>query len=283
MLIKVNVPQQASFTVNRYIYEDRFPGIWHFHNEYELTLILESSGSRMVGDNIDRFTEGDLVFIGKNLPHTWRNDALHSFEKSEALVLHFLDHFCGRQFFEIPEMERVRRLLDRSHRGIRVSGKTRDEVAELLLKMEQTAGVNKVIQLLSILNLLSASNDLSELSSEGFVNSIDNSGSDRLNQVYEYVMNNFQEDISLLDVAAVANMSPTAFSRYFKNRTRKSFTRFLIELKIGYACKLLMKEEIPVAHVCYESGFQNLSNFNLQFKTIMGLTPKKYQLIHAGK
>lgn len=283
MLIKVNVPQQASFSVNRYVHEDRFPGIWHFHNEYELTLILESSGSRMVGDNIDRFTEGDLVFIGKNLPHTWRNDALHSFEKSEALVLHFLDHFCGRQFFEIPEMERVRRLLDRSHRGIRVGGKTRDEVAELLLKMEQTAGVNKVIQLLSVLNLLAASDDLSELSSEGFANSIDDSGSDRLNQVYEYVMNNFQEDITLVKVAAVANMSPTAFSRYFKNRTRKSFTRFLIELKIGYACKLLMKEEMTVAHVCYESGFQNLSNFNQQFKSIMGFTPKKYQLMHAGK
>lgn len=282
LLIKVNVPQKASFTVNRYVHEDHFPGIWHFHDEYELTLILESSGTRMVGDNIDRFTEGDLVFIGKNLPHTWRNDELHTFTKAEALVLHFLDQFCGPVFFDIPEMIKIRRLLDRSHRGIKITGGTRDEVAALLLKMEQAAGADKVILLLSVLNLLAASGELSDLSSEGFASSIGDPCSDRLNQVYEYVMNNFQEDISLVKVAAVANMSPTAFSRYFKSRTRKSFTRFLIELKIGYACKLLMKEDMTVTHVCYESGFQNLSNFNQQFKTITGLTPKKYQLLHAG-
>lgn len=282
LLIKVNVPQKASFTVNRYVHEEHFPGIWHFHDEYELTLILESSGTRMVGDNIDRFTEGDLIFIGKNLPHTWRNDELHTFTKAEALVLHFLDRFCGPGFFDIPEMIKIRRLLDRSHRGIKITGGTRDEVAALLLKMEQAAGADKVILLLSVLNLLAASGELSDLSSEGFASSIDDPCSDRLNQVYEYVMNNFQEDISLVKVAAVANMSPTAFSRYFKSRTRKSFTRFLIELKIGYACKLLMKEDMTVTHVCYESGFQNLSNFNQQFKTITGLTPKKYQLLHAG-
>ncbi len=282
MLIKVNTPYATSFGVNRYVYEDRFPGIWHFHNEYELTLILESSGSRMVGDNIDRFTEGDLVFIGKNLPHTWRNDELHSYQKSEALVLHFLDQFCGPGFFGIPEMINIRRLLDRSHRGIKITGKTRDDIAALLLKIEHAVGANKIILLLTLLNSLAASGDLCELSSEGFADSADDSSSNRLNQVYEYVMNNFQEDVSLVKVAAVANMSPTAFSRYFKNRTRKSFTRFLIELKVGYACKLLMKEEMTVAYVCYESGFQNLSNFNHQFKTITGLTPKKYQLMHAG-
>lgn len=282
MLIKVNVPQATSFSVNRYVYEDCFPGIWHFHDEYELTLIIESSGSRMVGDNIDRFTEGDLVFIGKNLPHTWRNDELRTYQKAEALVLHFLDQFFGNGFFDIPEMEKIQRLLDRSHRGIKITGKTRDHIAALLLKMEYTEGADKIILLLTLLNLLAASGDLCDLSGEGFANSIDESGSDRLNKVYEYVMNNFQEDISLVKVAAVANMSPTAFSRYFKSRTRKSFTQFLIELKIGYACKLLMKEDMAVAHVCYESGFQNLSNFNQQFKSITGLTPKKYQLMHVG-
>jgi AraC-like DNA-binding protein len=282
MLIKVNVPHATSFSVNRYVYEDRFPGIWHFHNEYELTLIIESSGSRMVGDNIDRFTEGDLVFIGKDLPHTWRNDELHTYQKAEALVLHFLDQFCGPGFFSIPEMGKIQRLLDRSHRGIKITGKTRADIAALLLKMEHAEGADKIILLLTLLNSLAASDDLCDLSGEGFANSIDESGSDRLKKVYEYVMNHFQEDISLVKVAAIANMSPTAFSRYFKSRTRKSFTQFLIELKIGYACKLLMKEEMTVAHVCYESGFQNLSNFNQQFKTITGLTPKKYQLMHAG-
>ena len=105
----------------------------------------------------------------------------------------------------------------------------------------------------------------------------------RLNKVYEYIMNNFQEGIRLVDVAGVANMSPAAFSRYFKSRTRKSFTKFIIELKVGYACKLLMKDDMTVTQVCYECGFLNLSNFNKQFKEITKIAPKKYQLIHSTK
>jgi len=283
LLIKVNVPQKSSFSVSRFVYKDRFPGIWHFHDQYELTLILESSGSRLVGDNIDRFWEGDLVFIGKNLPHTWRNDELHTFSRSEALVLHFLDDFSGDKFFDIPEMEAIKRILDRSHRGIKINGKTRDEVASLLLQMEHAAGAAKIVLLLSVLNAIAGSDDLTDLASEGFVNSFGDAASERLNNVYEYIMNHFQDDISLEKVASIASMSPTAFSRYFKNRTRKPFSRFLIELKIGYACKLLMKEEMTVASVCYESGFQNLSNFNAQFKAIAGMPPKKYQLMHISK
>ncbi|CAL1518461.1 AraC family transcriptional regulator [Chitinophaga sp. MM2321] len=285
LLIKVNVPQKASFSVNRSVFSNGFPGIWHFHDEYELTLILESSGRRMVGDHIDRFTSGDLIFIGKNLPHTWRNDELHTYDKSEVLVLHFLDDFLGNTFFGIPEMAKVSAFLERSHRGIKIIGETRDYIADQLIKMEQAAGADNIILLLSMLNTLSNSdsNDLVELSSEGFANSIDESGSNRLNKVYEYIMNNFQEGISLVKVAAVANMSPTAFSRYFKSRTRKSFSQFTIELRIGYACKLLMREDMSVTQACYESGFQNLSNFNQQFKEITRLTPKKYQLMHAAK
>lgn len=278
MLIKVNVSPKASFVVNRYVYEDCFPGIWHFHDEYELTLILKSTGTRMVGDSIDRFEEGDLVFIGKNLPHTWRNERLRSFRKPEALVLHFF----SSGFFEIPEMADIRHILNRSGRGIKITGATRDRAAAILLKMEHAKGADKMILLLSVLNLLTKSDDLIELSSVGFADSINAPGSNRLNSVYEYIMNNFQKDIGLAKAAAVANMSPTAFSRYFKSRTRKSFTRCLIEMKIGYACKLLMKEDMTVAQVCYESGFQNLSNFNQQFKTITGLTPKKYQLMHES-
>jgi AraC-like DNA-binding protein len=281
-LIKVNVPEKSSFSLNRSVFYDGFPGIWHFHDEYELTLILESSGTRMVGDHIDRFSDGDLVLIGKNLPHTWRNDETKKFKKSECLVLHFFYDFLGMEFFNVPAMKKIYALLARSHRGVRITGKTRDVIATQLVQMEDLEGVDQIIMLLSILNLLTSSGELHDLSSEGFANSIDESGSNRLNKVYEYIMNHFQEDISLVRVAEVANMSPTAFSRYFKSRTRKSFTQFIIELKIGYACKLLMKDDMTVTQVCYESGFQNLSNFNQQFKGITKLTPKKYQLLHVG-
>ncbi len=282
LLIKVNVPEKASFSVNRYAYTDHFPGVWHFHEEYELTLIEKSYGSRMVGDHIERFEAGDLIFIGKDLPHTWRND-----EKvkgvSEALVIHFLEDFLGASFFSLPEMYRIKRLLERSGRGLKVQRKEARSIAGIMRLMETSTGAERILQLLKILHLLAETEDIEELSSEGFTNSIHYADSDRLKRVYEYIMNNFQEDISLSRAAGVANMSPTAFSRYFKNRTRKSYTQFVIELKIGYACKLLINEKISVADVCYQSGFQNLSNFNQQFKSITSLTPKKYQILHAVK
>lgn len=282
LLIKVNVPEKASFSINRYSYTDHFPGIWHFHEEYELTLVEKSYGSRMVGDHIERFDAGDLVLIGKDLPHTWRNDERVK-GKSEALVIHFLEDFLGSAFFDLPEMYRIKRLLERSGRGLCIRQKTAREVATIMRQMETANGAERVLYLLKILHILSESDSLEDLCSEGFTNSIHYADSDRLKRVYEYIMNNFQEDVSLSKASSVANMSPTAFSRYFKNRTRKSYTQFVIELKIGYACKLLINEKISVADVCYQSGFQNLSNFNQQFKSITNLTPKKYQILHAVK
>lgn len=282
LLIKVNVPEKSSFSLNRYSYADHFPGIWHFHDEYELTLIEKSYGSRMVGDHIERFKAGDLVLIGKGLPHTWRNDeGVNSV--SEALVIHFLEDFLGKPFFELPEMYKIKRLLERSGRGLKIEKKAAKKVADGMRALEKMAGADRILQLLHILRLLSGLDALEELCSEGFTNSIHYADSDRLKRVYQYIMNNFQEDVSLSRAAMVANMSPTAFSRYFKSRTRKSYTQFVIELKIGYACKLLINEKVSVADVCYQSGFQNLSNFNQQFKSITSLTPKKYQILHAVK
>ncbi|MBX2925529.1 MAG: AraC family transcriptional regulator [Chitinophagaceae bacterium] len=283
LLIKVNVPQKSSFSINRYSYSDQFPGIWHFHEEYELTLIEKSSGSRMVGDHIERFKVGDLIFIGKNMPHTWRNDEGSTEGTSEALVIHFFENFLGEAFFDLPEMYKMKRLLERAKRGLKVQEPLSKKIAALMKRAEASVGSPRVILLLEILQLLSRSEQLEELCSEGFTNSINYNDSDRLKRVYEYIMNNFQEDVSLSRAASVAHMSPTAFSRYFKSRTRKSYTQFVIEMKIGYACKLLINEKMSVAEVCYKSGFQNLSNFNQQFKSITSLTPKKYQTLHSVK
>lgn len=283
LLIKINLPQKSSFSINRYSYDDQFPGIWHFHEEYELTLIEKSNGSRMVGDHIERFKAGDLVLIGKNLPHTWRNDEKKTTGVSEALVIHFLEDFLGEAFFSLPEMYKIKHLLERSKHGLKVQESVAKKVAASMKRIETTTGAEKVLLLLNILQLLSETEHLEDLCSEGFTNSINYTDSDRLKRVYEYIMNNFQEDVSLSKAASVAHMSPTAFSRYFKGRTRKSYTQFVIEMKIGYACKLLINEKMSVAEVCYKSGFQNLSNFNQQFKTLTSLTPKKYQTLHMVK
>ncbi|MFT3949517.1 MAG: AraC family transcriptional regulator [Agriterribacter sp.] len=284
LLVKVNVPQKSSFSINRYSYADQFPGLWHFHDEYELTLIVKSNGSRLVGDHIERFKAGDLVFIGKNLPHTWRNDIQESTGVSEALVIHFLEDFLGEHFLTLPEMYKIKSLMERSKRGFKIKEHVAKKIVPLMKNIETSQGAEKVILLLNILHILSESEEhLEDLCSEGFTNSINYTDSDRLKRVYQYIMNNFQEDVSLSKAASTANMSLTAFSRYFKVRTRKSYTQFVIELKIGYACKLLINEKMSVAEVCYKSGFQNLSNFNQQFKAITNLTPKKYQALHAAK
>ncbi|HEX8378631.1 MAG TPA: AraC family transcriptional regulator [Pedobacter sp.] len=280
VLIKVNVPQKASFSINRYKYDDKFPGIWHFHDEFELTLITKSNGSRLVGDNIDNFKEGDLVLLGKNLPHTWRNESSHG---SEALVIHFFDNFLGDEFFEAPEMYKVKRLLSHSRHGLNILGSTNKRVVELMNNIERCAGSQTIISLLTILQEIAESEEFEGISSEGFANSMNLKDSDRLKRVYEYIMNHFDEDLNLNKAAAVANMSPSAFSRYFKSRTRKSFTQFVIEMKIGYCCKLLINEKLSIADVCYKSGFQNLSNFNQHFKDITGLTPKRYQSLHSSR
>jgi AraC-like DNA-binding protein/quercetin dioxygenase-like cupin family protein len=280
VLIKVNVPQKASFSINRYKYDDKFPGIWHFHDEFELTLITKSKGSRLVGDNIDNFKEGDLVLLGKNLPHTWRNE---SSDGSEALVIHFFDNFLGDNFFEAPEMYKVKRLLSHSRHGLNILGSTNKRVVELMNNIERCSGSQTIIDLLTILQEIAESEEFEGISSEGFANSMNLKDSDRLKRVYEYIMNHFDEDLNLNKAAAVANMSPSAFSRYFKSRTRKSFTQFVIEMKIGYCCKLLINEKLSIADVCYKSGFQNLSNFNQHFKDITGLTPKRYQSLHSSR
>jgi AraC-like DNA-binding protein len=280
VLIKVNIPQKASISINRYHYQEKFPGIWHFHNELELTLITKSSGSRLVGDNIDSFKEGDLVLLGKNLPHTWRND---SSTGAEALVIHFFDDFLGDKFFEIPEMYKLKRLLSHSGRGLHILGKTHEKVVKLMDSIEHSSGSHTIINLLSILQEVAESDEVEEISSEVFAQSLNLKDSDRLKSVYEYVMNHFDEDLNLHKAAAIANMTPNAFSRYFKSRTRKSFTQFVIEMKISYCCKLLINENLSIADVCYKSGFQNLSNFNQHFKDITGLTPKKYQSLHGYK
>jgi AraC-like DNA-binding protein len=280
LLIKVNVPQKTSFSINRYKYNEKFPGIWQFHDEFELTLIIKSSGSRMVGDNIDSFREGDLVFLGKSLPHTWRNDDTLAPRCAEALVIHFMEGFLGNKFFEVPEMYKIKRLLNRSTRGLSIVGNTNKNIAVLMQKIERESGSQSIIDLLTILQTLAESEEMEELSTEGFVNSMNLTDSDRLKRVYEYIMNHFDEDLNLGKAASIAHMSPSAFSRYFKSRTRKSFTEFVIEMKIGYSCKLLINEKLSVADACYKSGFRNLSNFNQHFKEIIGFTPKKYQSLH---
>ncbi len=281
LLLKVNLPDSMSFNVNHFNYLSNFPGIWHYHPEYELTLILNGTGTRFVGDHIEQYKEDDLVFIGKNLAHTWKTNFssdLSQIGTSEALVIHFNENFLGKDFFLIPEMISIKNLLEKSRRGIKITGQTKSILIQQIQTFPKLHAAHRLFKLLSILIIIAESPDLNFLSSEGYFNQFKKNDCERLNKIFEYIVNNFRESIRLIDVATVANMSPTAFSRYFTLRMRKSFSQFVIEMKVGYACKLLMGDRFTILQICYECGFQNVSNFNKQFKTITGINPKQYRL-----
>jgi AraC-like DNA-binding protein len=266
-----------------YVQEDRLPRFYdvlHYHPEIQLTVILEGSGTRFVGDNISHFEAGDVVLLGTNLPHVSRNDAMYYEENSglmaHALSVYFKQEAFGREFFELPEATAIRELLVKSSRGLKITGKAREKVYPLIVDMKMLHGFDRLMNLLAILNIVARSNDTEYISSISYTSPQKDSDSKKINDVFDFVMSHFHEKIKLEEVAEIAFMSPTAFCRYFKLRTRKTFSQFLNEVRIGNACKLLIDGKYNVTEVSYFCGFNNISNFNRQFKTIMEMTPSEY-------
>ena len=277
---KSAIPESRAFVVKDLV-APYFDPNWHFHPEYQLFLVLEGRGTQFVGDSIKPFKEGDLVFTGPDLPHLWRNDDAYFDRKNElstrGIVVYFQENFLGDSVQQKEEMEKIRHLFALSRRGLEVKGETRHQVSELMVDLVGLKGVESIIQLLRILDTLAHSPHLQPIAHAGYVNLNKESETDRMNKVYAYVMEHFRQKISLEEVAALANMSLSSFSRYFKSRVNKSFSDFLAEIRIDYACKLLHEETINISQVGYESGFNTLSNFNNQFKEVTGQTPLQYR------
>jgi AraC-like DNA-binding protein len=261
-----------------------FLKLWHYHEHIELVVILKSTGTRFVGDSIEKFHEGEIILLGKNLPHMWLNDKAYfrnnSELKAQAVAIHFKEDFVGKNFFDIPEMSSINILLERAKRGIKFATLNIELISEIK-KMVALNNFDKVIRTIEILNVLSKENDYSLLSTSGFLNSYHKTEDNKLEDVYAYLFNNFKNQITLNDVAKIAFMNPAAFSRYFKKVNRKNFSKYLNEIRIGYACKLLIEQKYNITDICFESGFNNLSNFNRQFKSITKYSPTEYLKDHT--
>ena len=273
----------SSFTtkVNEYSY---FLKVWHYHSELELVLVLKSEGTCFVGDSIEKFGYGEVVLIGKNLPHMWLNDEDYFRQDSEllakAIVIHFDEDYLGTEFFKTPEMIHLLELFSRAKYGIKFM-KVEEAIVQQIQTMLKLKGFDKTMSFLSILNKLSKHKNHKLLASQGYINSFQIGKKNKtLDEVQAYIFKNFTQPITLEMVAGIANMNTSAFSRFFKRVNRKTFSRYLIEIRIGYSCKLLMENKYNISEVCYESGFQNISNFNRQFKLIMQCTPSIYMLQH---
>jgi AraC-like DNA-binding protein len=258
-----------------------FPCPWHYHPEYELVLITSSTGRRMVGDHIGYFDKDDLVFMGPKLPHVWMNDSQYingeADEPADGIVIQFVDNFLGDKFLQIPEMADFRKVLDLSHQGMAIKGETRSKINALMKKMVDLSGLERLSALFTIFELLSKTNEYELLASPGFVQKTHLETSDRFSKVSEYIMRNFDNDITLPEVASVSNMAVTTFCNFFKEHYRVTFVEYLNTVRIGYACKLLGDKNKNVVEIAYESGYKNLANFNRQFRKFKKMTPTEYR------
>jgi AraC-like DNA-binding protein len=277
---RLNKDAQSSFVLQKDVFA-HYPTPWHHHPEFELVLVLKSSGDKIIGDHMSSFTDGDLAFLGPNLPHVYRNSKSYYEENSalraEAIVIHFNLDFLGNGFFSIPEMESIAKFLEESMMGFSIIGKTRQVVAQKMIRMLQITGPERIIELLTILHLLADTKEKKKLASPGFIQNFKTSGSEQITEVCDFIMKNFTSDLTLNQVAQIAHMSPNVFCIFFKQRTRKTFVNFLNEVRIGYACKLLSDDQNNISEICYMSGFHNLSNFNRQFIRIVNKTPLQYK------
>ncbi|NND04974.1 MAG: AraC family transcriptional regulator [Saprospiraceae bacterium] len=264
--------------------EKRYPNflkIWHYHPELELVVIKESVGTRFVGDGIEKFRPNEVVLIGKNLPHMWQNDEEYFQPNSglmaSALSIHFREDFVGSEFLQHSSAQHLLELFARAKRGIKFNNLRFPVQSAIQQLMQEKDDFQKLIKLLLILHQLAKHSDTSFLSSEGYSNTRISEVSD---SIHEYIFENFNRPIRLEDIAAIAGMNTSAFSRYFKRIHRKTFSRYLIEIRIGYACKLLMENKKSISSICYESGFNNLSNFNKQFLKVKQMNPSQYIRLH---
>jgi AraC-like DNA-binding protein len=250
---------------------------FHSHPEFEIILITEGSGQRMVGDSITEFAAIDLCMFGANLPHTFYTKGLSKNESIKQIVIQFHENFLGAGFFDRKPFKKIKDLLQRSSQGILFDEHTTAVIAQKMHSLVTKNPTEVVIGLLDILNLLSVAADYSLLSSPGFLHDLSFDESSRMSKVYDYILENFKRDLSLDEVASVAYLSPSAFCRYFKKFTRKTLSEFLTDLRIGYACKLLQNNNMGISQISHDAGFNNVSYFNRKFKSVKGQTPMEYQ------
>ncbi len=282
---KSRIPDGKAFVIRELI-APCFDVNWHFHSEYQLFTVLKGRGTRFIGDHMQSFKEGDMVFTGPNLPHLWRSDNSYFDSKNgletHGIVIYFPDDFLGNSVFAMEEFAEIALVLQKSDRGIEINGKTNQAIRLMMQELLYMKGGESIIQLLQILNKMVDSADCLPITQAGYINMNKESETDRMGQVYEFVMKNFKDKITLEQAAEIANLSVSAFSRYFKTRVNKSFSDFLSEVRISHACKLLHEEEMNVSEISFECGFFTLSNFNKQFKERTGKTPLAYKKDYLG-
>jgi AraC-like DNA-binding protein len=255
---------------------------YYYHPQVELVQFEKSEGMCIIGDKVHPVKEGDIFLLGQNLPHLFRNDEryLNKRLKVRLRVLHFLPEFLGPGFLDLPDLRPLRTLLKKAERGMLLKGATRQKVAELMKEMLDAKGPDRIIMLLQTLTLIARSKDTEMILPIGFQPIIDAQNEDRINEVYSFTMQNFHKKIHTKDIASIAHLSEHSFCRYFKNKTGKTYTAFLHEIRIKHACRMLTESKLSISQIIQECGFLNYANFFRYFKSLTGHTPAEYQKLN---
>ena len=261
---------------------------WHQHPEVELTLIEAGSGQRFVGDSIESYRRGDLVLLGSDLPHTWAShpeasppetDRPETDKLQSAVVVQFDPCWLNDMLTDTPEARAILKLMQRSRRGLRFTGPAQKQIASELPKLLQTQGITRVLSLIGLLDTLAHSRGTQTLASPAY-DPHEHKTDPRVDKACRFIHDHATEPITQSQIAELIHMSGPAFSRFFRQRVGKTYSRYLHELRIGRACRLLLETDLAITHICFDSGFNNLSNFNRVFLSIKGVSPREYRHQH---
>jgi AraC-like DNA-binding protein len=279
-LLNVSTNSVDSFSARRDIMPD-VNNLWHYHSALELIYIKKGRGTQFIGDSIKNFNDGDVVLLGSNLPHYWRFDP-EFFEETtgesvDVYAIHFKEDFLGAAFIDLPENQELKKIIAQSKQGIKLEGISKAKIASLMPQIIEATGTKRIIKLLEVLTEIANCEEKNILVSLGFKPNFLENEKDRIQSIYNYTISNYKNKIELKEIAAVAKISPNSFCKFFKTKSRKTYTQFLNEIRVGQACKLLIENDLTVKEICYDCGFYNFTSFHKYFREITGKTPLKYQ------
>ena len=271
----------SSFLVRKFS-EKKFSAPYHFHPEYELTYILTGSGKRYVGNSMQDYSSGDLVLLGTNLPHCWKTED-EAMRNSISVVIHFNRDFLGTDFFEKPEMAVLLQLLDNSNYGLQFTGDNNEIKKNIISLSAEKNSFKRMISFLEILYELSCNRKFVILNKQNYYSTLSKNDKQRINEVIGYIVDNFQNSISLKEAASIANMTTHAFCKYFKRITRKTFMEAVNDYRIDFATRQLTTTNKTVSEIGFESGFNEISNFHKKFKRKVRYSPLIYRNMFLKK
>lgn len=248
----------------------------HYHSDYELNLVMNTSGKRIVGDSVENFSDCDLVLIGPGVPHAWKAP---TYDDTHVITVQFHEEMYNSFILTKRVFEPIRELLSRSKRGILFTGQTMESVKERLISLSKKRGFATALDFYSILNDLAIADGQRLLAGPTYDSTIlvRQSKSRRIEKICKYIEDNYGRDITLKEIADLVNMSESAASHFFKKRTSRSFITYLTDVRMGHASRLLAETSLNVSTIAYECGFSNIANFNRTFKKYHNQTPSEYR------